>query len=94
MLSQLKVNNRNLDPLWKKISCKCDKSDIEKSYPLIECIHCNCEKADSSIPIKPWIVNEPIIDKNGNVTGTKKREVTEITLTNCDKYGSCLGWSF
>tara|TARA_R110000751_G_scaffold63272_2_gene130682 strand:+ start:67 stop:378 length:312 start_codon:yes stop_codon:yes gene_type:complete len=89
-----KINNENKNPLYKKIPCKCDKSNIEKSYPLIECIHCNCEKANNSIPDKPFIVNEPILDKNGKVTGTKKREVTEITLTNCEKYGSCIGWRF
>jgi hypothetical protein len=90
----LKINNKNENPLWKKISCKCDKSNIEKSYPLIDCVHCNCEKADNSIPDKPFTINEPIIDKNGKITGSKQREITEITLNNCEKYGSCVGWKF
>tara|TARA_R110002051_G_scaffold254412_1_gene313373 strand:+ start:95 stop:370 length:276 start_codon:yes stop_codon:yes gene_type:complete len=90
----LKVNNRNLDPLWKKIPCKCDKSDIEKSYPLIDCIHCNCEKADNSIPDKSFTITENIYDKNGKFKETRQREITEITLTNCEKYGSCLGWGY
>jgi len=93
-LSKLIINNKNNNPLWKQISCKCDKSNIEKSYPLIDCVHCNCEKADNSIPDKPFKINRPIYDKNGNLKETKVIEITEITLTICEKYGSCIGWSW
>ena len=93
-MAKLKVNNKNSNPLWKKIKCKCNHDSIETEYPLIECVHCNCEKADNSIPDKPFTVNENTFDKDGKITGTKKREVTEVTLTNCEKYGSCLGWTF
>lgn len=91
---KLKINNQNLNPLWKKIPCECDKSNILKAYPLIECIHCNCEKADLSIPTKSFKVNQPIFDKNGNFKKYEVREITEITLNNCSKYGNCLGWKF
>ena len=93
-MTKLKINNKNKNPLWKKIPCNCNHDSIETEYPLIECIHCNCEKADNSIPDKPFTINENTYDKDGNNTGIKKREITEITLTNCSKYGSCLGWSF
>ena len=43
---------------------------------------------------QPFTVNENTYDKDGKITGNKKREVTEITLTNCEKYGSCIGWTF
>ena len=91
---KLKINNKNADPLWKKISCKCDKSNIEASYPLIECVHCNCSKADSSVPSESFKVNRPIYDKNGKFKKDNFIEITEITLTNCSKYGSVIGWKF
>lgn len=94
MKKQLKINNKNENPLWKKISCKCNHDSIETEYPLIDCIHCNCEKADNSIPDKPFTITENIYDKHGKFKETRQREITEITLTNCQKYGSCLGWQF
>ena len=93
-VKMFKVNNRNENPLYLKIKCKCDKSDIEKSFPLVECIHCKCQQADDSIPDKAFTINDYTYDKNHKVTSTKKRIVNEITLMNCSKYGSCLGWSF
>lgn len=91
---KFKVNNRNTDPLWKKISCKCNKNNIEESFPLVNCIHCKCEQADNSIPDKPFEINVYTYDKSRKITSTKKRMVTEITLTNCKTYGSALGWSW
>ena len=93
-MAKLIINNINNNPLWKKIPCHCDKSDIEKSYPLIECIHCNCEKADNSVPQESFKVNQPIFDKDGNLKETKVVEIKEITLNNCEKYGSVIGWKF
>ena len=93
-MTKLIINNKNENPLWKKIHCNCDKSDVEKSYPLIDCVHCNCERADSSIPTETFKVNKEIYDKNGNLKETKLIEVKEITLTNCEKYGSCIGWGW
>jgi|TARA_R110000796_G_C14322623_1_gene408036 hypothetical protein len=91
---KLKINNRNEDPLWKKISCKCHTSDIELKYPLIECVHCNCKRADDSIPTESFKINQPVFNKQGKFIENKVVEVKEITLTNCDKYGSCIGWGF
>jgi len=90
----LKVNGRHPDPLWKKIKCKCNHDSIETEYPLIDCVHCKCEKTDNSIPNKPWTIIENTYDKNGQVNGSKQREVTEITLKNCQTYGSAIGWFF
>ena len=90
----LKVNGRNENPLYLKIKCKCDKSNIEKSYPLVDCVHCKCEEADSSIPTEIFTVRQPVLDKNGNIKEYEEREITEITLNNCEKYGSCLGWKW
>lgn len=67
----LKINNQNLDPLWKKISCKCDKNDIEKSYPLINCDHCKCKESDDSVPTKPFTIKENVFDKNGKLKEVK-----------------------
>jgi hypothetical protein len=91
---KLKINNKNENPLWKKIPCKCNHASIETEYPLIECVHCKCEEADASIPTKSFTINQPVYDKNGNIKKYEEREITEITLNNCEKYGSCLGWKF
>tara|TARA_R110002051_G_scaffold90961_1_gene159992 strand:+ start:132 stop:440 length:309 start_codon:yes stop_codon:yes gene_type:complete len=92
----LKVNGKNNNPRWKKLKCSCSKTegDVLHQHPIKNCQYCYCEIADSSIPTKPWIVNEPIIDKKGNVTGSKQREVTEITLKNCTTFENVIGWSF
>jgi len=91
---KLKVNGKNENPLYKQISCKCDKSNIEKSYPLIDCVHCNCEKADQSVPTEIFTIRQPVFNKEGKLKGYEEREIIEITLNNCKKYGSCLGWKF
>ena len=46
-MTKLKINGIMKDEniLWKKLKCKCDKTDIEKSFPLIECKHCKCHSA-------------------------------------------------
>lgn len=90
----LKVNGRNENPLYLKIKCKCNHDSVETEYPLIDCVHCKCAEADSSIPDKPFTIIENIYDKNGKFKETRQREITEITLTNCKKYGSALGWGY
>lgn len=94
MKKTLKINNQNLNPLWKKIPYHCKKDDIEKSYPLIKCDHCKCQEADESVPSQPFTIIENIYDKNGKLKEVKEREIIEITLKNCSKFGSVIGWSF
>jgi hypothetical protein len=91
---KLIINNKNNDPLWKKISCKCNHNSVETEYPLIDCVHCNCKRADDSIPTNTFKVNQRVLDKDGKFKENKIVEIKEITLTNCDKYGSCIGWSY
>ncbi len=33
---KLKINNKNEDPLWKKIPCHCNHDSVETEYPLID----------------------------------------------------------
>ena len=57
---KFKINGimNDKDILWKKLKCKCDKSDIEKTFPLTECIHCKCEAQENSMPRKSFKINE------------------------------------
>ena len=91
---KLIINNKNNDPLWKKIPCKCHISNIELKYPLIDCVSCHCKRADDSIPTNTFKVNQRMLDKDGKFKENKIVEIKEIFLTNCDKYGSCIGWSY
>jgi len=93
---KLKVNGKNNNPRWKKLKCSCSKTegDVLHQHPIQKCTHCYCEIADASIPTEPWIVNAYTYDKNGKVTATTKRQVTEITLKNCTTFENCIGWSF
>tara|TARA_R110002051_G_scaffold220668_1_gene284454 strand:- start:1603 stop:1884 length:282 start_codon:yes stop_codon:yes gene_type:complete len=93
-MGKLKINNRKENPLYLKIKCVCNKNNIETCYPLVDCIHCHCKRADDSIPTQSFKVKQPIYDKHGKDKGMEQIEIKEITLSNCNKYGSCLGWSF
>jgi hypothetical protein len=57
-------------------------------------VHCNCKRADDSIPTNTFKVNQRMLDKDGKFKENKIVEIKEIFLTNCDKYGSCIGWSY
>jgi len=94
---KLKINGLMEDSeiLWKKIKCKCDKIDIEKSYPLVNCIHCKCQVQEDSMPRESFKVNDPVIDKDGKSTGkTIVREVTEIKIVRGKTLNEIIGWSF
>tara|TARA_R110000782_G_scaffold103024_1_gene190461 strand:- start:90 stop:386 length:297 start_codon:yes stop_codon:yes gene_type:complete len=85
------------DIAWKKIPCKCDKTDIEKSHPISRnCKHCCCKQAEDSMPRNNFKVNEPVIDKDGNPTEKIIiKEIKEITIKRSkDGYDSILGWNF
>ena len=93
---KLKINGLIQTPKWKQIKCKCDKTNIELSFPLIKCSHCKCEAQENSMPRNSFKINETQIDKNGKDTGKLIiREVKEITIKRSnDGYESILGWSF
>ncbi len=83
------------DILWKKLKCKCDKSDIEKTFPLGDCKHCKCQAQEDSMPRESFNVNLPILDKDGKETGKIiSKEITEITIDREPVYNSIRGWKF
>lgn len=89
------INNLIQTPRWKAIPCKCVKSNIEMSYPISECLHCKFTECESSVPTKSFVIQEPILDKQGKLTGaTKDKTVNEITLVIGPKYQDVIGWSF
>jgi len=93
---EFKINGKIKDPLWKKLECTCstDVNDVLHKHPIQKCNHCYCEIADASVPTEPFIVNRPITDKDGKWKEDNFEKVTEITLTNCETFQNCLGWSF
>lgn len=85
------------DIAWKKIPCKCDKSDIEKCHPISrDCKHCCCKQAEDSMPRESFKVNQNELDENENPTDKIiVKEVKEITIKRSeDGYDSIIGWSF
>ena len=94
---KLKINGLMEDSkiLWKKISCKCHKSDIELKYPLIDCIHCKCQVQEDSMPRSSFKVNQSEFDKDGKPTGkTIVKEVTEITIVRGKTLNEIIGWTY
>lgn len=86
------------DIAWKKIPCKCDKTDIEKCHPISrECKHCCCKQAEDSMPRESFTIYETVVGKDiEKQTGkTTSKEIKEITITrSTDGYDSIIGWSF
>jgi hypothetical protein len=82
------------DILWKKLKCKCDKSDIEKTFPLGDCKHCKCQAQEDSMPRESFKINQPVTDKNGKITKVIVKEIKEITIDREPIYNSIRGWLF
>jgi len=92
-IQKLKINGLLEDSkiTWKKLKCKCDKSDIEKCFPIFrECIHCYAQDCENSMPRKVFDVI--VTDKKGK---QQTKTITEITIdrTN-DGFQMIRGWSF
>ena len=90
------INNQIKNPIWKKMICHCSHDgNPEHNHPFVACNHCKAEICEKSIPTESFFVNEPVLDKDGKLTGkTKQREITEIKLVNCESTQMCLGWEF
>ena len=96
-MGHLTIKNKIDNPLWESIPCSCKHDDkhIELDYPIHDCLHCKFEHCENSCPTESFILNEPVLDKDGKPTGqTKQREITEITLVNGNRYGDLIGWTF
>ena len=58
-MDKLKIHNIINDNVWKKIPCCClDKTNPEKCFPLMKCIHCQCETQEKSCPKNNFYVYE------------------------------------
>jgi hypothetical protein len=88
MSKKLKINGimRDEDILWKKLKCKCDKSDIEKSHPIFECKYCKCQAQEDSMPREEFLIQYP--------NQKDKKLIKEITIDREPIYNSIRGWSF
>ena len=86
----MKINGKIEHPRWYDIKCKCDHSDMEKCFPLAECIHCKCKQCENSLPTKFFKINE--FDNKGKLIGEKT--IKEITIVRGDKYQEIIGWTF
>ena len=86
----MKINNSLDVARWEKTKCTCDKTDVEKSYPIYKCTHCKCEEAWLSVPQENFKINK--FDNKGNKTGTKT--VKEITLKRGHDLEEVIGWEF
>ena len=89
----MKINNSLDIALWEKIPCHCKKDDIEKSYPISECVHCKSQDCWDSVPQKDFTIKEYDYDEEGNVTGNHDKVINEITLVR-GKFEDVIGWNF
>jgi len=85
----MKINNSLDVALWENIPCKCDYNNIEKCYPVSECVHCKCKECWDSVPQENFKVNT--FDDEGVITGEK--EINEITLVR-GKIQDVVGWTW
>ena len=69
-------------PLWYGIKCKCDKSDIEKSYPIANCLHCKFTVQEKSL--------QDVMTKGQFKIG--KVIIKKIKIHRGEKYQEVRGW--
>jgi hypothetical protein len=98
-MAKLKINGLMDDSkiAWKKIPCKCDKSDLEKCFPISRnCHHCCCKQAEDSMPRECFTIKKAIFDKQGKPTDkTETVTIKEITIDRTsDGYDSIRGWTW
>jgi hypothetical protein len=91
MVKKLKINGLMNDDmiLWKKLKCKCDKSDIAKSFPLIDCNFCKFGKQEKSMPKDQFDVKW-VDDKGKKHT----KQITQLTIDRGEKYQEIRGWTY
>jgi hypothetical protein len=74
------INN----PRWKKLICKCDHSDIEKEFPIANCLHCKFSEQEKSMPRKSFI----------RTRKGKTEQVNKIKIIRGEKYQDIIGWVY
>jgi len=88
----MKINGTIEHPRWYDIKCNCNHDSVETEYPIADCKHCKFQEAEDSLPKKDYTIQAPILDNEGNQTGTKKQLVNEITIVRGSKYEDIIGW--
>jgi len=86
----MKINNSLDVARWEKTICSCNHDDVEKCYPIHNCIHCKCKNQWKSVPKEDFEIN--VTDKENNIIG--KKIIQEITLIRGDKLEEVIAWSF
>ena len=85
---KFKINGILKEPLYEKLKCSCDKTDITKMHPLKKCLSCYSKITLNSMPRKSFDIIEK--DKNGK---KYTRTINEITLDR-QELDIVRGWSF
>ncbi len=81
-------------PRWYNIPCKCDHSNVEKEYPIANCLHCKFDECEKSMPRECFDV---IISKktDGEPNGEMETvTINKITIVRGKKYDDIIGWVF
>ena len=76
---KFKINNLLDSPKYEKLKCKCDNTDIEKQYPILNCLSCKFKENWESVPKESF-----------NHLG---KTINEIELVR-GKFEDVLGWKF
>ena len=88
----MKINGTIEKPRWYDIKCNCNHDSVETEYPIADCKHCKFQEAEDSLPKEDYTIQAPILDDEGNQTGTKEQLVNEITIVRGTKYEDIIGW--
>jgi len=88
----MKINGLIDHPRWYDIPCKCNHDSVETEYPIANCLHCKFQEAEDSLPKEDYTIQAPILDEEGNQTGTKEQLVNEVTIVRGAKYQDIIGW--
>ena len=90
----MKINNSLDNPRWKALKCKCDKSSIEKSYPITECLHCKFQEREDSLPKKNFQFKEKKWTKEGKLISEEMKTISQITIVRGKNFQEIIGWTF
>ena len=85
---EFKINGLIDKPLYEKLKCSCDKTDMEKMHPIKKCLSCYSKITLNSMPRKSFDIIEK--DKKGK---KHTRTINEITIDR-QELDIVRGWFF
>ena len=77
---------------WKKIPCKCHKTEEENMHPIIKCISCQCQAQEDSMPRESFEISFSVKNKDNDKYKTVTKTIKKIKINRGKTYQDILGW--